>query len=375
MTTTKTNSLMRYCNIPHLPWLVVAIGFFVWFLITGVWSSSSSSGCCTEVAATTTNSFATTTTTTTTSTTLPIWSEEFNYDGPPDPTIWSYDLGSNRSNQELETYTSHPDNVIVENGTLRIMARRHPTTVSQTNNNTNTNNSNKTSFTSARIHTRNKVTLKYGRIEASIQIPTTLANGLWPAFWMEGNTKNHPMVKKWPQCGEIDIMEMGSRAGIARGTVNRRVTSTAHWYDTTTQSHAQNGHFLETPTDLNKNTTTTTTTTTTTAAFHNFTLDWTPYALTTYVDGARIWTMDISTTDNNNGSTTAMMVFHQPYFILLNLAIGGDYPAIYNPTHITAPFPAEYRIDYIRMYANEFTVLGGTYSEYFATTTTTTNVA
>jgi beta-glucanase (GH16 family) len=352
---------MRYCNIPPLPLLDVAIGVVLWILI-----SSSLSGFCRVPAATTTSSFATYTTTTTSSSssTLPIWSEEFNYYGPPDPTIWSYDLGSNRSNRELETYTSHPDNIIVENGTLRIIGRRHPTRVSQTNNNNNNSSSNKTSFTSARVHTRNKVTVKYGRIEASIQFPTTtLANGLWPAFWMEGNT-NRTMVK-WPQCGEIDIMEMGSRAGIVRGTVNRRVTSTAHWYDTTTQSHAQNDHFLETPTDLNCNTTT--------SAFHNFTLDWTPYALTTYVDGARIWTMDIL----NNGSTTDMMVFHQPYFILLNLAIGGDYPDIYNPTDITAPFPAEYRIDYIRIYANEWTVLGGT---YFATTTiaaaaTTTNVA
>jgi hypothetical protein len=141
---------------------------------------------------------------------------------------------------------------------------------------------------------------------------------------------------------------------------------------------------LETPNNLNK-------TTPASTAFHNFTLDWTPYTLTTYVDGARIWTMDISNTTttstgsnsnsssnnthNNNIGSTAMMVFHQPYFILLNLAIGGDYPDIYNPTDITAPFPAQYSIDYIRIYANEWTVLGGTYFSTNTSTTTTANVA
>jgi beta-glucanase (GH16 family) len=255
---------------------------------------------------------------------LPIWSEEFDYSGPPDPEIWSYDIGQGSNgwgNAELQTYTS--ENAIVEDGTLRIMGQRSTHW--------------EHSFTSARIKTLDKVTVKYGRIEGSIQFPD-LANGLWPAFWMLGN--DFPQVG-WPKCGEIDIMEMGKAEAIANGTVNRVVGSTAHW--DMSGSYANYGLYRETPTNLN-------------AGFHNFTLDWTPSALTSYVDGEWIWTMDITPS-----ACDGCEEFHNPYFIVLNLAIGGHYPGITNHRGITAPFPAEYLIDYIRIYANEWTEMGGTY--------------
>ena len=258
---------------------------------------------------------------------VPVWSEEFNYDGAPDPEVWSYDTGRGNSgwgNGELQTYTSNKQNVIVMNGSLRIIGNR---------------NHLGHSFTSARIKTLDKVTVKYGRIEGRITIPN-LSDGLWPAFWLLGN--NFPSVG-WPQCGEIDIFEFGNNDAIVTGSVNRRVGSAAHWWDDIAGSHATFGLFKEASRNLNN-------------AYHNFTLNWTPSLITTYVDGNIIWQMDISPE-----SCTDCSEFHAPHFMILNLAVGGRYTGITEDYGVTAPFPAEYAIDYIRVYANEWTELGGSY--------------
>ena len=251
----------------------------------------------------------------------PIWSDEFNNDGPPDPNFWSYDLGDRGwGNSELQMYTSNPENVKVANGKLTIAARRTGHGIS-----------------SARIKTLSKVTVKYGRIESSIKFPN-LANGLWPAFWTLG--QNFPSVG-WPQCGELDIMEMGNVDGINEGVVNRRVGSAAHWNNFGTR--VTYGLYYDPPADL-------------IGEFHNFTMNWTPELVSTYVDDDLIWEIDIS--EEACQSCTA---FHKPHFILLNLAVGGIYTGIYNNQGITAPMPAEYVIDYVRVYENEWTEMGGTY--------------
>ena len=116
-----------------------------------------------------------------------LWSEEFNTGTSPDSTVWSYDLGaSGWGNAELQEYTSASENVHIENGNLVITAQKS-----------------ENGFTSARIRTEDKLTFKYGTIEARIKIPD-LADGLWPAFWTLGN--NFKQVG-WPFCGELDIME------------------------------------------------------------------------------------------------------------------------------------------------------------------------
>ena len=256
---------------------------------------------------------------------VPIWSDEFNYEGVPDPDVWSYDTGRGNGgwgNAELQMYTTNEQNVKVSNGSLRITGQK---------------NHLGHSFTSARLKTLNKVTVKYGRIEGSIKVPD-LSDGLWPAFWLLGN--NFPSVG-WPSCGEIDICELGNRDAIVTGSVNRRVGSTAHWERS--GSHASFGHYKETAETLNN-------------AFHNYTLSWTPWLITTYVDGNLIWQMDISPE-----SCTDCTEFHKPHFIILNLAIGGRYTGIADIHEITAPFPAEYAVDYVRIYENEWTEVGGTY--------------
>jgi beta-glucanase (GH16 family) len=222
-------------------------------------------------------------------------------------------------NQELQNYTNEAQNVRIENDNLVITARE----------------TDGGGFTSARVKTEDKLTFLYGRIEARIKVPD-LADGLWPAFWTLGN--NFSQVG-WPSCGELDIVEMGSSAAINAGLVNRYVGSTAHWENE--ENHATYGQSLVTDSDLND-------------GFHIFSMNWTPSLVTTYIDGEQIWAMDIT-----SGSCTDCSEFHQPHFILLNMAVGGTYTGRLSSDGITATMPAEMLIDYVRISNNGFTEVGG----------------
>lgn len=248
-----------------------------------------------------------------------IWSDEFDSGSAPDSAVWSYDLGaSGWGNNELQEYTSAPQNVRIEGGNLVIAVQKD-----------------EDGFTSARIRTEDKLTFKYGTIEARIKVPD-LADGLWPAFWTLGN--NFSQVG-WPACGEIDIMEMGSGAAISAGVINQRVGSTAHW-DNEGQ-WASYSRFLDMPADLDD-------------GFHIFSMDWTPTQIATYIDGQLIWTFRIQI-----DSCADCSEFHQPHFIILNMAVGGNYTGLLSPGQITATVPAEMLIDYIRISDNGYTELGG----------------
>ena len=250
---------------------------------------------------------------------LLLWSEEFDGDGVPDPTAWSYDLGYLGVNKELQVYTNDLDNVKVEDGNLVITARREADG----------------GFTSGRIRTQDKIMFQYGTVEARIRIPD-LADGLWPAFWTLGNDISSV---GWPWCGEIDIMEMGAGEAIANGEANRRAYSTAHW--DIDGNYAAYGLHRTMEADLDD-------------GFHLFRMRWTPQQISTFVDGQHVWTMDISDPDAFSGHE-----FHAPHFLIINMAVGGWFPGITNPNGITAPLPAEYLVDYIRIYDNGYTILSG----------------
>lgn len=254
-----------------------------------------------------------------------LWSDEFNSGTTPDAATWSYDLGANGwGNQELQDYTSNPENVRVEGGNLVITAREKvPGNRSM-------------GFSSARIKTENKLTFKYGTIEARISFPD-LADGLWPAFWTLGN--NFSQVG-WPDSGELDIVEMGSTAAISAGQVNRRVSSAAHWENQGLR--ADFGAELDAASDLN-------------GEFHLFKMEWTPTLITTSIDGEQIWAMDIT-----SQSCTDCTEFHQPHFLILNLAVGGSFTGRFTSDSVTAATPAEMLVDYVRISNNGFTEMGGT---------------
>jgi beta-glucanase (GH16 family) len=245
---------------------------------------------------------------------MPVWSEEFDTGTALDRDVWSCDLGDGGwGNSELQTYTDDPANLRIEGSELVITARREGR-----------------HFTSARIKTEGRFSFQYGTVEARIKVPD-LGNGLWPALWALGD--RFPSIG-WPACGEMILMEMGVGGAVADGMANRRVMSAAHWEEN--GMHQTDGLTLDYPHDL-------------TDSFHVYRLDWSPTEIRTYIDDARIWTLDISEIDQ----------FHEPQFLLLNLAVGGDQTGIMDPAEITAPFPAEYRVDYIRVFDNGYTVLSG----------------
>jgi beta-glucanase (GH16 family) len=266
-----------------------------------------------------------------------VWSDEFDTGPTLDTSVWSYDLGDGCAsgicgwgNNEYQLYTSDPANVRVEGGELIITALR------QTVNGPNDPGADEYTFTSARIKTQDRLAIQYGTIEARIQLPD-LADGLWPAFWTLGSSITSV---GWPACGEIDIFEMGSAGAIGDGVINRRVGSTAHW--DSGGNYAGYGLAYTSSTDLND-------------AYHIYRMEWTPTYVSTYIDGIWIWTMGLSNPQNFGGEE-----LHQPHFLLLNLAVGGNYTGITDTSaSITAPFPAEYRVDWIRIYDNGFTNLLG----------------
>jgi beta-glucanase (GH16 family) len=248
-----------------------------------------------------------------------IWSDEFDSGTRLDSDVWSYDLGATGwGNQELQQYTASSENVRIENGNLVI-------TVRETDE----------GFTSARVRTEDKLIFKYGTIEARIKVPD-LADGLWPAFWTLGNSFSEV---GWPYCGELDIMEMGSSAAIAAGVINQRVGSAAHWDNS--GNWASFSRYRDTATDLNDD-------------FHIFTMDWTPDRVTTYIDGEQIWTYHIQIDTCADCSE-----FHQPHFMILNVAVGGTYTGLLQSEQITAAMPAEMLVDYVRIYDNGHTQIGG----------------
>jgi|TARA_B110000503_G_scaffold142290_1_gene238598 beta-glucanase (GH16 family) len=248
----------------------------------------------------------------------PLWSDEFNSGTAPNPSVWTADLGNwGWGNSELQNYTNNQSNVRVENGNLVITAQK-------------IGSGSGASFTSARIKTLDKLTVKYGTIEARIKVPD-LGNGLWPAFWTLGN--NFPQVG-WPFCGELDIMEMGYGSAINQGIVNSFMGSAAHW---DSNGYAFYGGTYNSPVNLNDD-------------YHIFRMEWTPSFVSTYLDSNLVWSIDIS-------SVAQFSEYHAPHFILLNLAVGGSLTGIFSAGAITAPFPAEYLIDYVRIYDNGYTVL------------------
>mmetsp|Transcript_37704 Transcript_37704/g.88216 ORF Transcript_37704/g.88216 Transcript_37704/m.88216 type:complete len:457 (-) Transcript_37704:27-1397(-) len=223
------------------------------------------------------------------------------------------------NNNEDQCYVDDPDHVFVRDGRLHIVARRAANG----------------RITSARIHTRDKVEMTYGRWEARLKVPAVV--GTLPAFWTIGF--DYPLIG-WPACGEIDIMENfqhGSKGADAR----RRWTSTVH-------SIAYHGGGRSQPLDLTQ--------------FHTVRLDWSPDALQFYVDNKPTWRYD-----RKPGSTNDDWPFAKPHFVILNLAIGGNGVGGHLPP--VSAYPLTYVVEYVSIEP-----LAATHSGPICTTTRKANV-
>jgi len=232
-----------------------------------------------------------------------VWQDEF--DGPagqsPDSANWTYDIGTDWGNSQLEYTTDRPENVSMDGeGNLIITARREAYMGS--------------AFTSARIKTQGLFEQAYGRFEARIRLP--FGPGLWPAFWLLG--ANITTVD-WPACGEIDIME-------ARGQETSTVHGSVHGPGYSGGAAITKRFDLVQDRFDND--------------FHLFAIEWGNDFIDYYVDGKlyqRITPDDL----------TGRWVFDHPFYILLNVAVGGTYVGF--PLDST-PFPQTMFVDYVRVY-------------------------
>ena len=176
------------------------------------------------------------------------------------------------------------------------------------------------SFTSGKIDTRGKFSVKYGKIEARIKMPNS-ANGLWPGFWLLGYT---PDV--WPKCGEIDVAELGMKSAITAGNVNKALSGALHWDNN--GAGADYGKVTALGYNMNDD-------------YHVYQLVWTKNLVKMYIDGVEYYAMTTPAAEEFNTN---------PYFIIFNLAVGGMFPDIYSADGITCPIPGKMMIDYIRVY-------------------------
>lgn len=251
-----------------------------------------------------------------------VWSDEF--DGPYiDTDTWTWDVGGHGfGNGQLEYNTARRENSYIENGSLVLEARRE--------------NYFDNSFTSARMLTQGRFAFKYGTLEARIKLPDT-ADGLWPAFWLLGN--NFPGID-WPDCGEMDILESGSAAGITEGTQNEKINCAIHFSDAADEygmddSWINASDLIPDLVDLSQD-------------YHRYKIEWTPTNLKFFLNDVQYGEWDIT--------PAYLAEFHQPCFPILNIAIGGwNYVQINDPAGITAPFPAQMKVDWIRLEDNAFT--------------------
>ena len=232
-----------------------------------------------------------------------VWADEFDGpDGsPPDSEKWSLETGGEGwGNNELQYYTDNPGNCCLKDGNLVIEAKEEQVGVNP--------------YTSARMITKDKYEFQYGKVEMRAKLP--YGQGIWPAFWMLGSDFYET---GWPDCGEIDIMEnVGKEPGIIHGTLHGPGYS--------------GGMAIGMPYTVDGDIT---------EEFHVYSIEWSENEINWLVDGVQYHTMNPDRTIGNE------WVYNKEFFILLNLAVGGNWPG--NPDETTV-FPQKYCIDYVRVY-------------------------
>lgn len=238
-----------------------------------------------------------------------VWSDEFDTDGAVDSTKWSYDTKGNAwdwGNNELQYYTEQEgNNAWVENGVLKIQARKD--SIGGKN------------YSSARLKTHGKASFTYGKFEISAKLPA--GRGLWPAIWMLSDSIEH---KGWPKSGEIDIMEhVGYQPDSIYGTIHSET------YNHLKKTEKTKAIYIADPY----------------TEFHVYSMEWSPEKIEFFVDGTLF-----NTVVNENISENEWP-FNHPFYLLLNLAVGGNWGGKMGID--TTVFPATMEVDYVRVYEKQ----------------------
>ncbi len=229
-----------------------------------------------------------------------VWSDEFD-ESEINLNNWTYDLGAHGwGNQELQLYTSNSQNSYVHDGNLMIVAKNEGNY-----------------YTSARMKSIDLQEFQYGRIDVRALLPK--GQGIWPAIWMLG--ANFPTAG-WPACGEIDIMELiGSSPNYVHGTVHYGDDYTQHQFT----GQGTSISFGQTFSD----------------EFHVFSIDWNEQGITWYLDDVEFFSIDQTVSGNQN------YPFDNPFFFILNIAVGGEWPGYPDET---TEFPQYMAVDYVRVF-------------------------
>jgi beta-glucanase (GH16 family) len=230
-----------------------------------------------------------------------VWDDEFN--GTTLSSDWTFDIGTGSGgwgNNELQYYTNQ--NHSVNNGYLEITAKEEQF--------------NAQNYTSTRLKTQGIKSWKYGRIDIRAALP--YGQGIWPAFWMLGD--NISSVS-WPTCGEIDIMEMIGGAGAN----DRTVHGTVHWNENGSHAQFGNSKVLSSGRFADE--------------FHVFSIVWNQNSITWLLDNVPYNTVDITPAN--------MSAFHNNFFLIFNLAVGGNWPGSPDGTTV---FPQKMYVDYVRVF-------------------------
>lgn len=229
-----------------------------------------------------------------------VWAEEFE-GSEIDTGTWNFEKGFSKNNEQ-QFYTSRPENVRVENGFLVIEAHSE--------------NYDDASYTSSRINTLNKMEFRYGRIEVRAKLPE--GKGTWPAIWMLGT--NH-LTAGYPACGEIDIMEfVGKAPGAVHGAIHYPVSR-----DNKINSSAEE---VSLPESID--------------SFHTYSIEWDRSRINFFVDGQKYHSFKVGEA-NRWGRKN---IFRKPFYLILNLALGGNWAGEIDDSAL----PAQFYVDYIRYY-------------------------
>ena len=238
-----------------------------------------------------------------------LWSDEFN-GSSLDEEIWNREVRQpGWTNSELQEYTTSEDNAFIRNGKLVIKAIK-------------SEKDGEDYYTSAKIQCQNKADFTYGKIVVSAKVPE--GQGLWPAIWMMPQSES--LYGQWPRCGEIDIMEvLGNDVKTAYGTIHYGAPHAEQQGTVRLDS----GSFA--------------------SGFHDYSVEWEPGEIRWYIDDQLYLTVnDWFTAPEGGVEKPYPAPFDQPFFIQLNLAVGGTWPG--NPDATTDFDKAEFEVDYVRVY-------------------------
>jgi beta-glucanase (GH16 family) len=236
----------------------------------------------------------------------PIWQDEFEYSGKPDPTRWGYELGgSGWGNNELQNYTNNLENAQVKDGQLTITARKETSGTRH--------------FSSARLLTKGKGDFLYGKIEVKAKLP--MGVGTWPAIWMLATDSNYG-TQYWPDNGEIDIME---HVGFDQNRVHANIHTKAFNHAIGTNK----GNKIDVPTASTE--------------FHVYSCEWQPNYISFAVDGKQYFRFD-----RNSSYNWTQWPFDRKQFLLLNIAVGGTWGGQKGVDENI--FPQSMVVDYVRVY-------------------------